>query len=190
MLFLLCGLLVLPFQAAAEGIAAVRSDARILADGRLAVNSRFRTELPPTLQDALRQGVALDFALTYRLEKPAFAAYRDRISQWIGEGNSVDYRLSFQPTTRRYRVSVLGTQGKGYAREYGSLETAVKSVGATVDWPVLHRHALSDSPPEKVKAQIRLRLHTAKLPKPFQINAITSENWQLDSGWENLTISR
>ncbi|HRL33454.1 MAG TPA: DUF4390 domain-containing protein, partial [Neisseria sp.] len=30
----------------------------------------------------------------------------------------------------------------------------------------------------------------AQLPKPFQINALTSKSWQLDSGWKTLTISQ
>lgn len=177
---------LLSLQAAcAEGIVATRSEGRILADGRMAVDSRFRTELPEPLQNALKQGVPLDFALSYRLERPALAAYRDKLSRWMGDGHSVDYRLSFHPLTNRYRVSV----GR-FSVEYHDLDTAVKSVGATANWQVLHRHALSGSTPADVKAQIRLRLHTKNLPKPFQINAFTSDGWQLDSGWKTLTISQ
>ncbi|MGN7070061.1 DUF4390 domain-containing protein, partial [Neisseria sp. P0001.S004] len=35
-----------------------------------------------------------------------------------------------------------------------------------------------------------LLLTTAKLPKPFQINALTSKNWHLDSGWKSLSVEQ
>lgn len=171
-------------HAAAKGITVTRSEARILPDGRMAVSSRFHTELPEALEDALKQGVPLDFALSYRLEKPTLASYRDKLSQLVGGGHSVHYRIAFHPLTGRYRVSV-GT----FSMEYDSLDTALKGIGAVADWQVLHRKALSGSSADDVRAQIRLSLNTTKLPKPFQINAITSDNWQLDSGWQNLTIS-
>ena len=40
-----------------------------------------------------------------------------------------------------------------------------------------------------IRAQIRLNLSTGQLPRPFQINAITSQSWQLDSGWQSLSIN-
>lgn len=184
-----CGLLLMVFMqprwAYAESIIAVRSEARILNDGRLAISSRFKTDLPEQLQDALKQGVPLDFALSWRLEKPTLTSYRSKISQWVGNDDSVNYRLSFHPLTNRYRVSV-GT----FSSEYRSLEVALKGVGAIANWSVLHADALSDVDPKEVKAQVRLNLSTSKLPKPFQINSLTSNNWQLDSGWHDLEISK
>jgi hypothetical protein len=35
---------------------------------------------------------------------------------------------------------------------------------------------------QKYELSVRLRLDTSQLPKPFQINAITNNDWALDSG--------
>lgn len=176
-------LLLMSFQAAAEGIVSTRHEAKILNNGQLGISSRFKTELPEQLQHALLKGVSLDFVLTYQLERPTFASYRSKINQWVSNEHSVNYRLSFHPLTNRYRVSV-GT----FSTEYNSLEIALRAVGAIVNWKVLQEKALSGAAAKDVKAQVRLSLSTSKLPKPFQLNALTSSNWNLDSGWIDLTI--
>lgn len=181
---LICtAMLMLPQQAAAESINHLRREAKIMQNGQLAISTRFQTSLPEQLEDALKQGVSLDFALSYQLERPTFAAYRVKLSQLVNNENTVNYRLSFHPLTNRYRVSV-GT----FSTEYNSLKTALRAIGAIANWPVLAEGTLSNIKPEQVKAQVRLNLSTAKLPKPFQINALNSHDWELDSGWRDLTI--
>lgn len=183
----LCFACLLPIShnAMAEGITPVRHEAKILSNGQLAISSRFQTELPEQLRNALDQGVALDFTLSYQLEKPTLTSYRVKLSQWVNSEDSVNYRLSFHPITNRYRISV-GT----FSTEYNNLETALKGVGAIVNWQVLPKGSLSDTSAKDVKASIRLSLSTSKLPKPFQINALTSRNWALDSNWKDLTITQ
>ena len=183
--FILTAALLIPAASHAETITATRYEAKIQANGQLAISSRFQTELPEQLQNALQQGVPLDFTLSYRLERPTLASYRFKINQLISTANSVNYRLSFHPLTNRYRVAV-GT----FSTEYNSLATALKAIGAIANWQVLNEGALSDTPVSEVKAQIRLNLTTTKLPKPFQINAINSRDWDLDSGWHDLTIKQ
>lgn len=181
---LLLGLIwMLPTSAFAEGIAASRYEARIVGNGQLAISTRFQTELPEQLENALKQGVPLDFELTYQLDSPTFASYRFKINQLLNNNNVVNYRLSYHPLTNRYRVSV-GT----FSTEYNSLNTALKAVGAIANWTVLSRGTLSDTAPSEVKARVRLNLTTAKLPKPFQINALNSKGWDLNSGWQDLLI--
>lgn len=174
---------LLSTSAWAEGIIPSRYEGKILHNGQLAISSRFRTELPTQLQDALKQGVPLDFVLSYRLESPTIAAYKFKINQLISNAHTVNYRLSFHPLTNRYRVSV-GT----FSTEYNTLNTALKAIGAIMNWSVLSTGTLNDATPHEVKAQIRLNLTTTRLPKPFQINALTSHNWDLDSGWRDLHI--
>ena len=171
--------------AAADGITHSRYQGKILSNGQLGISSRFQTTLPEQLQDALKQGVSLDFVLSYRLERPTLAAYRFKINQLTSTESTVNYRLSYHPLTGRYRVSV-GT----FSSEYNSLNVALKAVGAIANWQVLNRGALDNITPSEVKAQIRLNLTTAKLPKPFQINALNSSSWDLDSGWRDLNISQ
>ncbi|OSI17511.1 DUF4390 domain-containing protein [Neisseria dumasiana] len=184
-LLLLPILLAASFQTAAEGISATRSQAVLTPSGQMSVSSRFKTVLPDQLKQALNQGVPLNFTLNYQLSAPTIAAYRFKFEQLVGHDNTIQYKLSYHPLTNRYRVTV-GT----FSTEYNSLDTALRGVGAVANWKVLANGALNGVTAKETKAEIRLSLSTSQLPKPFQINALTSKSWQLDSGWQSLTVTK
>ncbi len=79
----------------AESVTPTRSEGRILSNGQLAINTRFKIDLPEQLRNALQQGVSLDFTLTYQLEKPTIASYRHKIVNWVSSDDTVNYRLSY-----------------------------------------------------------------------------------------------
>ncbi|QCL71580.1 DUF4390 domain-containing protein [Neisseria subflava] len=176
-------LLAVSLNAAGEGISATRAEAKLTHAGQLSVSSRFRTDLPDQLKEALKQGVPLHFNLSWQLSAPSVASYKFKFDQLLNNDSTIQYKLSFHPLTNRYRVTV-GT----FSTEYETLETALRAVGAVANWKVLSKGALSDVAAKDTKAEIRLLLTTAKLPKPFQINALTSKNWHLDSGWKSLSV--
>lgn len=169
----------------AEGISATRAAASVSSSGQLLISSRFQTELPDQLQVALKQGVPLNFELSYRLQSPTWASYRSRLSQIVGSSQTINYKLTYHPLTDAYRVSV-GT----FSTEYSNLNNALRAVGAVVNWQVLTRGALSEAKPAEVEADVRLSLSISDLPRPFQINGVTSKSWQLDSGWQKLTVKQ
>ena len=177
--------LMLPaFQnVAAEGIDVSRAEARITDGGQLSVSSRFQTELPDQLKQALRRGVPLNFTLGWQLSAPTVASYRFKFDQLIGDDNNIYYKLTFHPLTNRYRVTV-----GAFSTDYDTLDAALRAIGAVANWKVLHKGTLSGTEARETRAEIRLLLSTSKLPKPFQINALTSKNWHLDSGWKPLNI--
>ena len=176
-------LLAVSLNAAGEGISATRAEAKLTHAGQLSVSSRFRTDLPDQLKEALKQGVPLHFNLSWQLSAPSMSSYKFKFDQLLNNDSTIQYKLSFHLLTNRYRVTV-GT----FSTEYDTLETALRAVGAVVNWKVLSKGALSDVAAKDTKAEIRLLLTTAKLPKPFQINALTSKNWHLDSGWKSLSV--
>ena len=176
-------LLTVSLNAAGEGISATRAEAKLTHAGQLSVSSRFRTDLPDQLKEALKQGVPLHFNLSWQLSAPSMSSYKFKFDQLLNNDSTIQYKLSFHPLTNRYRVTV-GT----FSTEYDTLETALRAVGAVANWKVLSKGALSDVAAKDTKAEIRLLLTTAKLPKPFQINALTSKNWHLDSGWKSLSV--
>ena len=177
--------LMLPaFQnVAAEGIDVSRAEARITDGGQLSVSSRFQTELPDQLKQVLRRGVPLNFTLGWQLSAPTVASYRFKFDQLIGDDSNIYYKLTFHPLTNRYRVTV-----GAFSTDYDTLDAALRAIGAVANWKVLHKGTLSGTEARETKAEIRLLLSTSKLPKPFQINALTSKNWHLDSGWKPLNI--
>ena len=176
-------LLAVSLNAAGEGISATRAEAKLTHAGQLSVSSRFRTDLPDQLKEALKQGVPLHFNLSWQLSAPSMSSYKFKFDQLLNNDSTIQYKLSFHPLTNRYRVTV-GT----FSTEYDTLETALRAVGAVANWKVLSKGALSDVAAKDTKAEIRLLLTTAKLPKPFQINALTSKNWHLDSDWKSLSV--
>ena len=176
-------LLAVSLNAAGEGISATRAEAKLTHAGQLSVSSRFRTDLSDQLKEALKQGVPLHFNLSWQLSAPSMSSYKFKFDQLLNNDSTIQYKLSFHPLTNRYRVTV-GT----FSTEYDTLETALRAVGAVANWKVLSKGALSDVAAKDTKAEIRLLLTTAKLPKPFQINALTSKNWHLDSGWKSLSV--
>lgn len=176
-------LLAVSLNAAGEGISATRAEAKLTHAGQLSVSSRFRTDLPDQLKEALKQGVPLHFNLSWQLSAPSMSSYKFKFDQLLNNDSTIQYKLSFHPLTNRYRVTV-GT----FSTEYDTLETALRAVGAVANWKVLSKGALSDVAAKDTRAEIRLLLTTAKLPKPFQINALTSKNWHLDSGWKSLSV--
>lgn len=136
----------------------------------------FDFDLPWALEDALSRGVPLYFVVEFEL-------YRSRW-YWLDERRvaaSLTYRLSYSPLTRQYRVA-RGT----LALPFETLGAALTSLRRISGWAVAERAALGAG--SSHWAQVRMRLDTAQLPRPFQIGAITSRDWTLVSEWRNVPV--
>lgn len=148
------------------------------ADGEaLALDATFDFDLPWALEDALSRGVPLYFVVDFEL-------YRSRW-YWFDERRvsaSLTYRLSYSPLTREYRLA-RGT----LALPFDRLGEALATLRRVSNWTVAERSALTPGP--SYWAQVRMRLDTAQLPRPFQIGAVTSRDWTLDSEWRNVSVS-
>ena len=90
-------------------------------------------------------------------------------------------KLSYSVLTGRYRIS----RGALF-QNFASLEDALN---------MLARQSSTAIPAELMKkngnymAAARLRLDIAQLPKPLQVNALTDNDWTLDSAWYRWVIS-
>jgi len=164
--------------AAASGSIEVSSaELRPAADGDgLALDANFDFDLPWALEDALSRGVPLYFVVDFEL-------YRSRW-YWFDERRvsaSLTYRLSYSPLTREYRLS-RGT----LALPFDTLGAALATLRRVSNWTVVERGTLTAGP--DYWAQVRMRLDTTQLPRPFQIGAITSRDWTLVSEWRNVPV--
>lgn len=167
----------------ADGIFVLHANGIKTSDGKLVAGTRFHVDLPEQLHNVLEQGVPLYFDLDYEITKPTLMAYKIRINQWFEQKNIISYKLTYHPLTDHYRVSI-GT----FYTEYPTLDSALKALGSVVNWQILPSGTLADKSADEVRASVRLGLSIRRLPKPFQINALTSQNWDLDSGWVALNI--
>lgn len=177
-LLCLCALLLLPAAPVAHAdTIGVKSAELLPEDESYVLNAQFDLAFNPTLEEALQKGVSLYFVLEFELVRPRWYWLDQKIVQM-----SVQYRLTYNPLTRQYRVTsgLLGQQ-------FDSLDEVERLLARVVSRPVVSKDALS--PGERYEAAVRLRLDVAQLPKPFQINALASRDWSLQSEWFRWTFT-
>lgn len=154
--------------ALAGGIEPVRGQLLPTEDG-YALSAEFDIDLGPRFEEALAHGIALGFKLEFTLARKRW--------YWIDEhitGHVVDYRLSYNTLTRQYRLSVGGLH-----RNFATVEEALRVLGRVADLPVVDRPAIRAG--EAYIAATRLSLDRSQLPKPFQLDALASKDWQVDA---------
>lgn len=163
--------------AASGSIEVSSAELRLATDGDgLALDATFDFDLPWALEDALSRGVPLYFVVDFEL-------YRSRW-YWFDERRvsaSLTYRLSYSPLTREYRLA-RGT----LALPFDTLGAALAVLRRVSNWTVVERGTLTAGP--DYWAQVRMRLDTTQLPRPFQIGAVTSRDWTLVSEWRNVPV--
>jgi hypothetical protein len=145
-------------------------------NGGIVLNATFEFELPQALEEAVQKGIALYFNIEFEL-------YRKRW-YWLDRkiaGSSLVYRLSYSPLTRKYRLA----RG-GLSQSFETLDEALALLKSVRNWKVADRGLLT--PGDEFEAQVRMRLDVSQLPKPFQVNAITSREWSLGSDWREMPV--
>ncbi len=165
---LLC--LPLAVLAAGEHIEITRAELDPFEDG-FAVNAQFNLGLSPDLEQALERGMSLYFVVEFELTRPRWYWFDEKSAS-----TSMTYRLSYHALTRQYRLST-GNLQLGFP----TLGEAIGVLTSLRDWRVVDRSAVH--PGEQYTASVRMRLDTSQLPKPFQLNAITNREWDLQSDW-------
>jgi hypothetical protein len=141
------------------------------------VNAEFAFTLNPRLEEALIHGLPLYFKAEVELTRPRW--------YWADERTvvaEVNWRLSYHALTRQYRLS-RGSLQLGYP----TLDEALGVISRIHDWHVLETTTLK--PGDRFRAAIRLQFDSSQLPKPFQINALTSREWTLESEWRRLDVT-
>lgn len=182
---LLAGLLaclLLPATAArgADRIVVISAVLELVVDGGepgVTLDAQFEFELPAALEDAVNRGIALYFVVDFEL-------FRERW-YWFDRKQvaaSTTFRLTYSPLTRQYRLA----RG-ALAQPFDTLGEALATMRRLRNWKVLERGTLR--PDEDYRAQLRMRLDTSQLPKPFQINALTNRDWTLASDWRSVKVS-
>jgi hypothetical protein len=172
-------LLAPPASVADERIgvmAAVLEQSRDGANGAIVLNATFEFELPQALEDAVQKGIALYFNIEFELFRKRWYWFDRMVAS-----QTLTYRLSYSPLTRQYRLA----RG-GLSQPFDSLEEALALMKSVRNWQVMDRAQLA--PREDFEAQVRMRLDVSQLPKPFQVNAITSREWSLASDWREVQV--
>jgi hypothetical protein len=146
-------------------------------EGDVLLSAEFGVSLTPALEQALDKGVALYFTIEFDLVRTRFLWFPEKIAQW-----SITYRVSYSSLTRQYRVAS-GPLGQAF----DSLDDVERFIGHLASRPVARADDLVKG--VRYEAAVRMRLDVSQLPKPFQVNALASREWQLASDWHRFTFT-
>jgi hypothetical protein len=133
------------------------------------LSAEFSASLGSQLEETLLHGVTLTFKLEFILERPR----QYWVSEHIASYDKV-YRLSYSSLTRQYRVAHGSLQ-----QSYATLAEAMRTITRVSGLPVVERGVLRSS--TSYDAAVRLSLDRSQLPKPLQLDALTSADWQVEA---------
>lgn len=160
----------------AQGVGEFTSFALERGVDDLTLSGALQFELPVQVEEALYKGIPMVFLAETSLLRERWY-WSDKI---IAE-TARQYRLAFQPLTRRWRVSLssgaAATTGQGLAlsQSFDTLDQALSSIKRISRWRV---SALADiDPAVRYRFEFHFRLDLGQLPRPFQIGAIGQGEW-------------
>lgn len=166
----------LPAPALADYVPIRSAEVRV-EDERVLLNADFELTLNPTLEEALQKGIPLYFLLEVDIVRPRWYWFDDKVAQ-----SATQYRVSWIPLTRQYRVS-----SGLLSLTYDSLDEVERLIGRVNSREIARASELEKG--SRYDAVVRLRLDTNQLPKPFQVNALASRDWQLSSDARRLPFT-
>src|SRR5258705_12653398 len=162
--------------AAAEGIEVKRA-ALVAAEDGYFLEAKFDITLTHVLEDALNKGIPLYFSLEFALTRPRWYWLNEKIFE-----TRQSYRVSYNALTRQYRVGI-GTLYQNFA----TLPEAIAFLARVRLRDVAELGALTKG--SNYAAELRMRLDTPQLPRPFQVSAVGSRDWSVSSDWYRWTVT-
>lgn len=174
-LLLVAGLL-LTETVRAEGIGVISASIEPAEDS-YQLSANFEVSFNQTIEDAISRGLSLPFIVEYEITRPRW--------YWLDETvvkSSRSRQISYNALTRQYRLTI-GSLFQNFERleDVRQVLTFVRVIDL-VDRTQLQKGTT-------YQAAIRMRLDVSRLPKPFQVNALASRDWNLESDWYRFTYT-
>lgn len=138
----------------------------------LLLSADIQLPLTDTLKDSIDRGLALYFQTDVQVVRPRW--------YWLNEdiiSTSIEWRLSYHALTRQYRVA---TNAQG--RTAATLDEALAVMSSIRAVPIGRVSNLT--PGQRYDVWVRMRLDSGRLPKPFQMTAMTNRDWNPQSEWK------
>ncbi len=134
-------------------------------------NADFEIALNPILEKALKKGIVLYFVTDFKLLSPRWY-WLDKI---VARNKQRD-ALSYYALTRQYRLSGGALLQK---QSFSTLKEALRILSRVRNRPII---ATSELKKEiEYIAKLHMRLDLSRLPKPFQVEALGSKEWNISS---------
>ena len=141
------------------------------------LDAEFDIQFSPKLEEAVNRGVPLYFVLDFDVTRPRWYWFDEKPVHF-----SQTYKISYTPLLRQYRLSV----GNVY-QNFTSFEEVTRVLSKLRAVAIADHNVIKKD--SAYQASVRLRLDTAQLPKPFQLNAIASRDWTLASDWHRWSLT-
>ncbi len=170
-------LLVAVFAPAAfaDGIE-VRSVVIDPVDDGWELEAAFDIQFNARLEEAVNRGIPLFFVVDFELSSPRWYWFDEKPIQL-----SQTYKISYTPLLRQYRL----TFGNVY-QNFSRFDEVTRVLSRLRGWHIADKGVIKKD--QVYQAAVRMRLDTAQLPKPFQVNALASRDWTLASDWHRWTL--
>jgi hypothetical protein len=147
----------------------IKSAELVSSDEQYLLNADFELNLSEEVEDALNRGVQLNFLVEFQLTSPRKYWFDDEI---ITVTNNV--ALSYHALSRQYLIN-----RNKHQQSFVNLAEAKAEFTRLREWKVFDKSLLKDD--ETYLAALRVRLDQSKLPKPIQVDALGSEQWNMIS---------
>lgn len=175
----LLGIVLTTQSVFAEGIEISKVEARLTDEGYI-LSADFEISLPPPVEEALKRGVTLYFISELSIHRSRWFWMDDEI-----KSHEQTTKLSFNALTQQYRISRGGLYQSFFdikdALHVLGHQTAPAIAAALLDnnsGGYISRWTKKGS---EIGAYAGMRLDVSQLPKPLQVNALASDQWNVDS---------
>ncbi len=121
------------------------------------------------IEDAINKGVPLTFLIEFQVVSPRKYWFDDEVVTL-----STRVSLSYHALSRQYLIN-----RSNHQLTFASLQDAKDELAKLRDWSVLDKSMLKKG--EAYNAALRVRLDQSLLPKPLQVEALSSDDWDMVS---------
>lgn len=149
----------------------------LVQQGQLLIDADIDFTLGSELHDAAQKGVPLYFTADLEILRPRWWWFDKTVVT-----TEQTWRIQFNALTRQWRVSL-----DDLSLPAATLDEALDLVRHIRGWQV--GSADEFKPGVEYQGQLRLRLDTSRLARPFQVDAINSNAWSLTTPWKKFTFS-
>ncbi|KRC73606.1 hypothetical protein ASE30_10925 [Achromobacter sp. Root83] len=175
-------LLVSALVSIAPGGAAHASEPRVarvepvIREGNLEIDADIEFELNQQLRDAAQRGVPLYFTADLTITRERWYWFDASLVD-----TSRTWRVVYNALTRQWRAGV----GE-LSFPVASLDDAMSVIRHIRNWRVADAADFDEG--VVYGGQLRLRLDTSLLPRPFQVNALNSSSWAQGTPWMDFSF--
>ena len=136
-------------------------------EGALVLDFQARPVLSKAVEEAMQKGVPLYFVAQATVLRPRWYWRDERVAR-----ATRTWRLSYQPLTGQWRVS-LG----GLGQTVGSASEALAIVSRASGWRIAEPGEVE--PGERYYVEFSFRLDNTQLPRPMQLDLAAQADWRL-----------